>query len=314
MKRPSALARLFGRGLGRGRQSRPAPLTQFSEAPSQWQDTLQVEPAKRARSEASLRWSVAGALLGLSVALIVFAPASWLARGVASASNGHLLITDTRGSIWHGSGVLVLTGGEGSRDASQLPGRLSWDMSIKGWALALQARQDCCINGDLQLQLRPGWGRFEVAVSSRADWLARWPAGWLAGLGTPWNTLRLGGSMRMSTRDFRLEWVQGRWRQFGQLDLDLLNVSSRVSTLAPLGSYRFSILADDKDASQAGISELRLSTLDGALILNGQGTVNLGKLRFRLEASAAPGREGALNNLLNIIGRRQGERSVFSIG
>jgi general secretion pathway protein N len=37
-------------------------------------------------------------------------------------------------------------------------------------------------------------------------------------------------------------------------------------------------------------------------------------VRFRGEAVAAPGDEPALNNLLNIIGRRNGARSVISIG
>ena len=39
-----------------------------------------------------------------------------------------------------------------------------------------------------------------------------------------------------------------------------------------------------------------------------------GRLRFRGVAEAAPGREVALTNLLNIMGKRQGTRSVFSIG
>ena len=36
--------------------------------------------------------------------------------------------------------------------------------------------------------------------------------------------------------------------------------------------------------------------------------------RFRGEATAEPGSESALNNLLNIIGKRQGASSVISIG
>jgi general secretion pathway protein N len=40
----------------------------------------------------------------------------------------------------------------------------------------------------------------------------------------------------------------------------------------------------------------------------------LPKFRFSGQASAAAGAEAALNNLLNIIGRRQGARSVISIG
>ena len=258
------------------------------------------------------RWSIGGALLGILVAFIAFAPASWLARALASATEQHLLIVDTRGSIWNGSGVLVLTGGAGSRDASALPGRLHWRMSLKGMGLQLAARQDCCINGELLLGIQPGLGRMAISVDNKADWLGRLPAGVLAGLGTPWNTLQLGGSLRLSARDLRLESVQGRWRQFGELQLDLANLSSRVSTVAPLGSYRFTVTADP---GNPGVSTLRLSTLEGALQLSGVGTLTSGgKSRFTGEAGAAPGREEALNNLLNIIGRRQGARSVLTIG
>ena len=288
------------------RTTRPVP---FAAA---WQESRLGEPGKaRGRQFAPLRWSIFGALLGGLLALLMFAPASWLARAVDTASSGHLLITDARGSIWDGSGVLVLTGGAGSRDASALPGRLRWAMGLQGFGLLLKLRQDCCINSEMQWLLRPGWGRYEVKLASSTDWLARWPAAWLAGLGTPWNTLQLGGSLRLSAREFRLERVQGRWRQFGQLDLELLNLSSRVSTVEPLGSYRFSVIADPANTD---VTQLKLITLDGALLLNGQGSLSGGRARFLGDASAAPGREAALNNLLNIIGRRQGARSVISIG
>ncbi|HEY0953462.1 MAG TPA: type II secretion system protein N [Roseateles sp.] len=261
------------------------------------------------------RWSIAGLLIGLAAALVAFAPASWLARSLASATGDHLLIVDTRGSIWSGSGVVVLTGGTGSRDAASLPGRLQWRMGLKwlgGPGLQLAAQQDCCTNGALLLNIQPGLGRLAVSVDNRTDWLARLPAGVLAGLGTPWNTLQLGGSLRLSARDLKLESAQGRWHQSGELHLELLNLSSRVSTVAPLGSYRFSVQADP---GNAGVSTLRLLTLEGALQLSGAGTLSPGgKSRFVGEASAAPGREEALNNLLNIIGRRQGARSVLTIG
>lgn len=262
----------------------------------------------------ALRWSLLGALLGGLLGLVMFAPATWLAQALASGSNGHLLITDARGSVWRGSGVLVLTGGAGSRDASALPGRVRWVVGIQGLGLLIKAQQDCCINGELQALLKPGLGRSELSLAGASTWLARWPAAWLAGLGTPWNTLQLGGSLRMSARDFRLESVQGRWRQTeksGQLELELNQLTSRLSTVEPLGSYRFNISADP---GNAGVSLLKLSTIDGALLLNGQGSWSAGKARFVGDAAAAPGFDAALNNLLNIIGRRQGARSVISIG
>lgn len=272
--------------------------------------------ARSVRHGVTRRWSVAGAVLGVLIALVAFAPASWLARALASATGEHLLIVDSRGSIWNGSGVLVLTGGPGARDAASLPGRLHWRMSPKfqGWGLGLQlaARQDCCINGELLIGIRPGFGRMQLSVDNHADWLARLPAAVLSGLGTPWNTLQLGGSLRMSARELQFESVQGRWRQSGQLDLDLVNLSSRVSTVAPLGSYRLSVAAD---AGNPGVSTVRLTTLEGALQLSGAGTlVPGGKSRFVGEAGAAPGREDALSNLLSIIGRRQGARSILTIG
>ena len=74
--------------------------------------------------------------------------------------------------------------------------------------------------------------------------------------------------------------------------------------------YRLLIAAQPNAATQ-----LQLLTLDGALLLQGQGEfVGAGAPRFQGEALAAPGREAALNNLLNIIGRRQGARSVITIG
>uniref|UniRef100_UPI00097C3CED type II secretion system protein N n=1 Tax=Pelomonas sp. KK5 TaxID=1855730 RepID=UPI00097C3CED len=235
------------------------------------------------------------------------------ARGLATASGGRVLITDTRGSIWNGSGLLVLAGGAESRDAASLPDRLHWQMSPQGLGgLRLSARQDCCINGELQLRIKPGFGRTEIAIDGTGkDWLLRWPAAVLAGLGTPWNTLQLGGTLRLQAQALQLDEAGGQWRQTGRLDVDLLNLSSRVSTLDPLGSYRMSLVGapDGKGGS------LQLSTLEGALLLSGQGGFGTGRrVQFRGEATAAPGREAALDNLLNIIGRRQGARSVISIG
>jgi general secretion pathway protein N len=59
---------------------------------------------------------------------------------------------------------------------------------------------------------------------------------------------------------------------------------------------------------------LRLETLEGSLQLSGSGQWVGERLHFRGEATAAPDREAALANLLNIIGRRSGARSLISIG
>ena len=62
------------------------------------------------------------------------------------------------------------------------------------------------------------------------------------------------------------------------------------------------------------MSTLTLSTLAGDLQLSGTGQWVGQRLRFTGEASAAPEREAALSNLLNIIGRRSGARSLITVG
>ena len=58
-----------------------------------------------------------------------------------------------------------------------------------------------------------------------------------------------------------------------------------------------------------------MCNLGGAFKLDGsRGEWVDGKLRFRGEARADAGKEEALNNLINIIGRRRGDRSVLTVG
>ena len=54
--------------------------------------------------------------------------------------------------------------------------------------------------------------------------------------------------------------------------------------------------------------------IDGALLIDGRGLIGATGVRIRAEAHAAAGSEAALNNLLNLIGRRNGASSAISIG
>jgi general secretion pathway protein N len=288
----------------RGRQARFAR-TGFAES------TLAELAWQRTRGAAG-RWALAGALLGAGVGLVAFAPAAWLANAVAAATGEQLLLTDARGTVWSGSALPVLTGGPGSRDASALPGRLEWTLSWRGLDAALRVRQACCLQGEVRALIRPGLGRLSLQLlPGQAPSLGQWPAAWLAGLGTPWNTLQLGGTLRLSSPGLTVEWVQGRVRFTGEASLDVARASSRVATLDTLGSYRLLLRGD---AASGDAASLALVTIDGALRLSGQGQWTGSGLRFRGEAQAAEGSEAALNNLLNIIGRRQGARSIISIG
>lgn len=284
-----------------------------SAVPTAWQESSFAEIAWEQSRSAATRWAIAGMVLGLILSLVVFAPAAWLAGAVSSATGQRLQLADARGTIWSGSAVMVLTGGADSRDASALPGRLEWQIGLKGLGLELRARHACCLNDTVTLALKPGLGRFAAELAPKPDWVGQWPGALLSGLGTPWNTLQLGGSLRLVSPGLTVQWVQGRVLLTGRADIEVLRASSRVSTLDSLGSYRFSITGDAGGAG--GPSQLKLTTLDGALQLTGDGTAGANGMRFRGEARAATeADEAALNNLLNIIGRRNGAVSVISIG
>ena len=276
-----------------------------------WGDSTYAELSWDKSRSAATRWALAGIVFGVLAALILFAPAAWLASAVASATNERVLLADARGTVWSGSAVAVLTGGPGSRDASSLPGRIEWTLGLQGLGLALNARHACCLNGTVTLQVQPGFGRVGVTLVPPRGWVGQWPSAFLGGLGTPWNTLQLGGVVRLVSPALKLESAQGRWVVEGRADMELVSVSSRLTTLETLGSYKLTLTGD---AATPGTSQLSLSTQDGALQLSGNGTWGPGGVRFRGEASAAPTDEAALSNLLNIIGRRDGAKSVITIG
>lgn len=297
---------------------RPGWMKGATALTTRWlESTLEVARWENMR-RAGRRWGWWGAGAGALLGMVIYAPAPWLAQAVVSASNGRLLLADAQGTIWRGDAVAVLTGGPGSRDARALPGRLNWSMRL-GWrGVSLILQQDCCIQTPLVLQVQPAWSGATLHVATqpvpgqalqRAGEIGHWPAAWLGGLGTPWNTLQLSGVLRVSTSDLTFAWTQGRLRVQGRAEVALDNVASRITTLDRLGSYRLDVVGDAE-----GQLQLNLGTLDGALNLTGSGGITPSGVRFRGEARASEDSQGALDNLLNIIGRRQGDRSVISIG
>jgi general secretion pathway protein N len=280
--------------------------------PNPWQDSTYAEAAWGRSRSASMRWGIAGACVGLVVGLVVFAPAQWLAQAVASSTDQRVLLSDARGTIWSGNAVVILTGGADSRDASALPGRLDWSLGLQGSKLAVAARHACCLNGTVNMHIRPGISQTSITLLPKPDGVGQWPSSLLAGLGTPWNTLGLGGSLRLSSNGLTVHMVQGRIRFEGNADLDIVNASSRLVALDKLGSYRVNLSGNAAQPNEP--PAIVLTTLEGVLSLSGNGTITPKGLRFRGEASSTPQATSALSNLLNIIGRRDGAKSVISIG
>ena len=110
----------------------------------------------------------------------------------------------------------------------------------------------------------------------------------LTGLGTPFNTLQLHGTLLLLTQPLSLDIAQGRVRVEGSASLTAQRISSRLSPLPALGSYRVQLAG-------GAAPSLRLQTLEGALHLSGSGQWSGGRLRFAGEASAADGMEAPIS-------------------
>ncbi len=262
-------------------------------------------PFGMAQTAAPWRTAVAGALLGLTVGCVVFAPAQWLAAVINTSTGQQMSLAGAQGSVWQGSSQLVLSGGAGSGQAVALPGQIHWQVRPVWTGLRIFVSADCCTQQPLELQaLVTGWRALRLQLGNGQS---QWPAGLLAGLGTPWNTVQPQGQLVATSQDVAIEWVPGRINLSGRVQVDALQVSSRLSTLSPMGSYRVTLVGGPEPS-------LQLATLNGSLQLSGQGQWIAQRLRFKGIASAEPERVEALSNLLNIVGRRDGARSIITVG
>jgi len=252
------------------------------------------------------RWGLSGALVGVVMAMVLFAPAAWVAAMVSRASAQRVQLVEPRGTIWNGEAQLVLSGGPSSSEALALPGRVSWRLRPGFGSVRVELQADCCTHEAVAMVLRPRWRSAHVHVN---DATSTWPAGVLAGLGAPWNTVQARGRLVLRTEGMSLEWNSGRVVVVGSATLDALGLSSRLTTLRPLGSYRLQLTG----AGPSVPPQLDLQTLEGSLQLSGHGQWNGARWGFRGRASASPEHELVLGNLLNIIGRRQGASSAIAL-
>ena len=262
-------------------------------------------------------WIAAG--LGALMALVLTAPAAWLAAAVDAWTDGRLQWRDPTGTVWNGQATLALGAGRGSRVQLALPQRLSWRLrptlggdGLVGVALTLQ--HPWLLPQPIQVRAQAlGWASASVSlqpVDGQGPMQMQVPAAWLTGLGSPWNTLQPSG--QLSIRVDRLSWRTPGADPSGldaSFRIQMLNIASRVSTVPTLGSYEL-------DVSGGPVLVAHLTSRPGsALRLEGQGQWSPGRqVEFRGQASAAEGREEALSNLLNIIGRREGARSLIAFG
>jgi general secretion pathway protein N len=242
-----------------------------------------------------------GSLIGVVLALVLWAPSAWLAIWIDQLSEHQILLLRPSGTVWTGSAEMTLSAGKGSKGALSLPSELTWRLSPT-WEtpLRVQLNAQCCFAAPLDLSLKWTNASWALKVSNAQITL---PTRWLEGLGAPWNTLGLRGALNLQSNNVTLQVQNSQLKLQGNLELNLDQLSSRLSTLQPLGSYRLEIMGGE-------VPSVLVSTRPAShLLLNGRGTLERGLIHFDGLASTAPGDEMALSNLLNVLGQRQGQEA-----
>jgi general secretion pathway protein N len=168
-----------------------------------------------------------------------------------------------------------------SRVQWQLWPHIDWTHTRIGMRATVTAA--CCLLQPVRMDIAPMWRGMQVQVS---DHISHWPAALLVGLGAPWNTVQPDGQLQLHTHGLGWTLQAGRNSLQGNAELQWHHVSTQLATLRPLGSYR----------------------------LQGHGSLQQGRVQFSGEASATPDTEAALSNLLNILGQRQGHKSILKLG
>ena len=248
-------------------------------------------------------------LLSLTSVLVLILqwPASWAAASFNRLTHERVLLLEARGTIWNGSALLALGAGPGGGAATAWPQRLHWSLGLSGLSqITLHLQPDAISSASpwsWALQWRPsGW---QVQVSD-VDW--HLPTTWLSGLGSPWNTLQPEGRLHLQSRSWAWRQEGQTVQTSGQFTLTLEQFATRLSSLKPLGDYQLAFIG-------AADTRIRLTTLAGALQMEGQGVWRQGHLQFVGEAWAREAQdESALSNLLGVIGPRNGARALLRVG
>ena len=277
-----------------------------------------------------------GSLFGILLGAIYFAPAAWLGVVLESVSHKHLSLAQARGTMWSGSGVLLINSvetrfsnspaqrdlgnsnslnengagfsskgahlyiaspfkwqigwvwsGVSSNSApSSLPNQSNPSTSPAHSGLALSVENLCCTQSPWVLMYRPAWTDIQEGAftTELLDSQISFPAQWLSALGVPWNTVDPKGILNFETRNASIKGYLFRDKApvfQGLAELTLKDLSSRLSPLSPLGTYKVKLYSQHSSGNGSPSNPeltsampdlyISLETTQGRLELSGEG-------------------------------------------
>lgn len=249
------------------------------------------------------RWLQISVLLLAIIGIIVWQfPVKWLSGTLSSATHCKVMLADPSGTLWRGGTAIGFSepglDGQSCRAPMAMTERLYWttDCSI--------TNRSCSVRIEASTLLKPLTISFSLAGVRVQEDEIHLPSEILEVMGAPWTILHPRGDLTLRWSDLHFS----RQGQNGNIHADLYSLSSPVSLIRPLGSYSL-----NASLSSDGV-RYTLSTTEGPLILEAEGQIgNDGKASGQGQASATPESQDALNGLLGLIGRKQGDtyRLIF---
>ncbi len=231
----------------------------------------------------SLRQRVSLALLFGSIfltSLLILAPASLLGYLLERTTNGQLMLARTHGSLWNGSGSLLL------QDSTSIRSLGNYNWRFQPWMGSLQLQAGSY--EPMTVHVRPLSARIDID-NLRLDL----PAALLAVAIPQLHPYRLQGTLQTHAAHLKID-AQGL---DGAFTADWRHAASGLSRIAPLGDYRIVLQGDGQHL------DARLDTLGGKLKLTVSGHLDPAKgMLINGTAQAAEGAQEELNELLHYIG------------
>lgn len=213
--------------------------------------------------------------------IFVFAPASLMGYALERTSGGMLSLAQTTGSLWQGSGVLLLQ----HKTRFQTLGSYRWELHPTDAALLVRTGE----SAPMILRYIPLSGHIDVD-----DLHLTLPASTLELAAPQLGPYQLQGTFEARSDHLLLDSSGVN----GQAVVDWLQASSGLSSIRPLGDYRILLQGNGQTL------DAKLSTLSGKLLLSGTGRFDkTGGIQINGTAQAAPGAAATeLNELLHHIG------------
>lgn len=252
-------------------------------------------------SRAASRWrGPALVVAGLSlyiVFLLTTLPAHWLGEALGHATHGVARLQNTHGSLWRGSGTLLVHGG----GRAPLSAPLHWEI-FPLWLLTGKLIVDVESRPDPQLRarLRIGYRHWQLR-----DLEGEMAAAALSTLYPPAALISPTGNLRVSASEIGLD-ADG---VSGEARITWLGAGGRLGGLGEVGDYLLVINGED------GAAVLRVETLRGALQIAARGRwqpLGDGQLQLDGTLAASGDRAASLAPVLALLNARpEGGQHAF---